>query len=197
MGPVDRAISSPVVASTMRSPLRTTAGSSTVDLCVTGKCSACRSMRICPRRIVWHSISPASAATRHWHDRRKRLPRTSRCFSQSGGGESKSIPPPISTMHSLHLPWVMHDVGTRTPACSAAVKRETPTAASIRHPLTVSVAGMKLGDLPVGSALEFELDGVHDFRRRALALLRLAPPPLCQIGGGGIQATRRGKAIHE
>src|SRR3954453_9372692 len=89
----------------------------------------------------------------------------------------------------------MHDVGTRTPACSAAVKRETPTGASIRHPLTVSVAGMKFGDLPVGSALEFELDSVRDFGRRALALLRLAPSPLREIVVGGLQPTRGGKSI--
>ena len=39
-----------------------------------GSPSAWRSMRICPRRIVWQATSPVSAPMRVWHESRK-LPR--------------------------------------------------------------------------------------------------------------------------
>ena len=90
-----------------------TAGSSTVDLCVTGKCSR---VPFDAHLSTPHRVALDLAAVRSnpaLARQAKTVPRRSRCFSQSVGGDSNSIPRVISTMHSLHLPWVMHDVGTR------------------------------------------------------------------------------------
>src|SRR5687767_15226291 len=96
-------------------------------------------MRIAPRRIVWHFTSPASATTVHWHESRNSF---FRCDSAGVGSESSDMPLVTSTMHSLHLPFFRHDVGTRTPIDSARSKIDAPGGASVVSPLIVSVTGI-------------------------------------------------------
>src|SRR6185503_7727222 len=110
------------------------------------------------------------------------------------GSESNSIPRMISTTHSLHLPCVTQDVGTRTPACSAAVKSETPGGTSIRCPLTVRVTG--IGDeLPACGAFELELYRTRDVLGGAWPLLRFAPSPLRQVIVRTLKPTLAGELI--
>ena len=131
--------------------------------------SACRSMRIWPRRIVWHLTSPASATIGHWQERRK-LPL--RCRSCSVGGESSSMPAVTSTMHSLHLPFLRQDVGTCTPSRSAQSKSDCP--ASGVDPSSVDRQGRAASAtvLPVGLRLQLGL------RRRRRPPAR-RPPRSC------------------
>ena len=101
-----------------------------------GSPNACRSMRMRPRRIVWHSIGPAPT-TRAWHDRRKGGFRCRSCQL----GADKSAPPAVtSTMHSLHLPWERQDVGTATCIPPAASKSDVPGGTAACVPLMVTVS---------------------------------------------------------
>ncbi len=106
-----------------------------------GRFSACRSMRIWPRRIVWHSIVAVARRRRGTGTTGGSAPL--RCCSCSCRRRRAAPCRRVtSTMHSLHLPWATHDVGTRTPACSAASNSVTPAGASMRVPVDGERDGM-------------------------------------------------------
>ena len=139
----------------MRSPSRVTAGSSAVVV-VRRRAGAgrCRSMRIWPRRIVWHVISPSSAGDAALAREAEAAGPDVEVLLELGrrqtAGPSRSV---TSTMHSLHLPCVTQDVGTRTPARSAASNSDVPGVAAI----SMSVDGERDRHgrlvLPVGARL--------------------------------------------
>ncbi len=134
--------SSPLIPSTMRSPSRTTAGSSAVVWWRGRKMQrASLDAHLAPPHRVALDLSVVGRDPTLAREA-EAAAGTSRCLSHSVGGDSSSSPSVTSTTHSLHLPCVTHDVGTRTPARSAALKSDMPAGASMRCPLTVSVTGM-------------------------------------------------------
>src|SRR5664279_4578670 len=137
-------------------------------------------MRIWPRRMVWQRTWPREQSTDAWQERRK-LP--VRCFSKGVGSERHSMPSATSTTHSLHLPFLTQDVGTRTPTLSAQSKSVAPRGASVVCPSMVRVAAIPLTNwplLPTGSGFEFRNDGFGNFPRGAFAFFLVAPVPLVQ-----------------
>src|ERR1022692_1243019 len=97
--------------------------------------------------MVWQRISPASAETAVRQERRKGAVGG---LSSGVRGERASMPGPTSTRHSLHLPCLGQEVGTRTPSDSAQSKIVEPKAALVDCPLMVSVAG--IGDVAYQAA---------------------------------------------
>ena len=80
------------------------------------------------------------AVTYVWQESRK-LP--FRCSSGSASGERAFIPSTTSTMHSLHLPCLRHEVGTSMPSASAWSKSDSPRLASVDCPLIVRVTAIR------------------------------------------------------
>ncbi len=99
------------------------------------------------------------------------------------------MPSVTSTMHSLHLPFLWHEVGTCTPICSAYSKSERPVSACVVCPLMMRVTAMvsfyQLASLPIGFGLELRLEGVGHFLGCAGAVFFVAPIPLGQVVVGG------------
>ena len=110
---------------------------------LTGSPSAWRSMRMCPRRMVWQRTCPLSAVTNVWHDSRK-FP--FRCRSGSVSAESALIPSTTSTMHSLHLPCLRHDVGTSMPKRLSVIEQRQPARRLDRLPVDGESNGHCSGD---------------------------------------------------
>ena len=94
-------------------------------------------MRIWPRRIVWQlTCAGRPSIDRHLAGQ----PEVAReVLLARVGGDSSSMPSVTSTMHSLHLPCLRQDVGTRTPSRSACSKSECPGRRRSCCPLMVSV----------------------------------------------------------
>ena len=145
-----------VIESTMRSPSRVTAGSSVVVPSAGGQVQGrALDAHLAAAHRVARDLALRRPSREHWHERRKRLP-----LKRRGASRTRSAPRAApcrsvtSTMHSLHLPCFTQDVGTCTPACSAAVEeRRPPASTAIRCPLTVRVTGIWWRGLPVDRRL--------------------------------------------
>ncbi len=162
------------------SPMRVTAGSNATSARRTGSSRACRSMRICPRRIVWQRTVPSSATTRQRQDSRKL---SFRCCSSSVGGERHSMPATISTRHSLHFPCLPQDVGTCTPRRSAWSNSDGPASAGASTPLMESCTDMIYSCSSTTNQLPPPTHpaATRPPRARPVALLLVAPMPMGQI----------------
>src|SRR5262245_33626433 len=88
-----------------------------------------------PRRRVWQRIGPEAVVIRAQQESRK----LSLKWASAGALSVRQLAPStISIRHSLHLPCLRQEVGTRTPRDSAHSNREAPIAALVLWPLRFS-----------------------------------------------------------